>query len=137
MQGKRRGHRSAVGSGVLTGLSTAAVSASAALAGLILARKFGHGVKTDGFFAAYSVYLALAVQGLASSLIGPGIAAMSLALVGRAALSERIGRNARFAAIGNGLAAGVMGIAGAYLPAEVLCFRSPQCWPCARCCLCS
>ena len=64
-----------------------------------------------------AVYLALAIQGLASSLIGPGIAAISLALVGRAALSERIGRNARFASIGNGLAAAVMGIAGAYLPA--------------------
>jgi hypothetical protein len=37
-----------------------------------------------------AVYLALAVQGLASSLIGPGIAAISLALVGQAALSERI-----------------------------------------------
>ena len=64
-----------------------------------------------------AVYLALAVQGLASSLIGPGIAAISLALVGQAALSERIGRNARFASIGNGLAAVAMGIAGAYLPA--------------------
>jgi MFS family permease len=63
------------------------------------------------------VYLALALQGLASSLIGPGIAAISLALVGNAALSERIGRNARFAALGNGLTAGVMGIAGVYLPA--------------------
>src|SRR5206468_2727453 len=50
---------SAVGSGLLTGLSTAAVSGSAAVAGAILSRKFGHGVKTDGFFAAYSVYLAL------------------------------------------------------------------------------
>jgi MFS family permease len=63
-----------------------------------------------------AVYVALAVQGLASSVIGPGIAAMSLALVGQAALSERIGRNARFASIGNGLAAGVMGIAGSYVP---------------------
>ena len=63
-----------------------------------------------------AVYLALAVQGLASSLIGPGIAAISLALVGQAALSERIGRNARFASIGNGLAAAAMGIAGSYLP---------------------
>ena len=27
--------------------------------GIILSRKFGHGVKTDGFFAAYGVYLAL------------------------------------------------------------------------------
>ena len=42
---------------------------------------------------------------------------MSLALVGQAALSERIGRNARFASIGNGLAAGLMGIAGSYVPA--------------------
>src|SRR5271165_3158769 len=67
--------------------------------------------------ARVAVYLALAVQGLASSLIGPGIAAISLALVGQAALSERIGRNARFASIGNGLAAAAMGTAGSYLPA--------------------
>jgi MFS family permease len=64
-----------------------------------------------------AVYFALAVQGLASSLIGPGIAAISLALVGQSGLSERIGRNARFASIGNGLTAGIMGIAGSYLPA--------------------
>jgi MFS family permease len=63
------------------------------------------------------VFLALAVQGLASSFIAPGIAAISLALVGQAALSERVGRNARYASIGNGLAAGVMGVAGSYLPA--------------------
>src|SRR5579862_9121893 len=59
MQGNRRGRRSAIGSGLLTGLSTAAVSGSAAVAGAILSRKFGHGVKTDGFFAVYAVYLAL------------------------------------------------------------------------------
>ena len=63
-----------------------------------------------------AVYLALAMQGLASSLISPGIAAISLVLAGQAALSERIGRNARFASIGNGLAAAAMGIAGSYLP---------------------
>jgi MFS family permease len=63
-----------------------------------------------------AVYLALATQGLASSLIGPGIAAISLALVGQPGLSERIGRNARFASIGSGLAAVAMGIAGSYLP---------------------
>src|SRR3954468_248678 len=59
MQGNGSTRRSAVGSGVVTGLSTAAVSGSAAVAGAILSRKFGHGVETDGFFAAYSVYLAL------------------------------------------------------------------------------
>src|SRR5215831_13017479 len=59
MQGNPEARRSAIGSGVLTGISTAAVSASAAVAGAILSRKFGHGVKTDGFFAAYAVYIAL------------------------------------------------------------------------------
>ena len=59
MQGSHSGRRSAVRSGLLTGLSTAAVSGSAALAGAILSRKFGHGVETDGFFAAYAVYVAL------------------------------------------------------------------------------
>ncbi|HEV8462318.1 MAG TPA: hypothetical protein VGQ38_16585 [Gaiellaceae bacterium] len=34
------------------------MSGSAAILGVILSRKFGHGVKTDGFFAAYGVYLA-------------------------------------------------------------------------------
>ena len=61
------------------------------------------------------VYLAEALQGFGSSLIGPGIAATSLALVGQKAFSERVGRNARFASIGNGLTAGVMGVAGSYL----------------------
>lgn len=59
MEGSHRGRRSAVRSGVLTGLSTAAVSASAAIAGAILSRKFGHGTKTDGFFAAYAIYVAV------------------------------------------------------------------------------
>ena len=53
-------------SGLLTGISTAAISGSAAVLGVILARKFGHGVKTDGFFAAYGVYLGLVL--VASSL---------------------------------------------------------------------
>ena len=66
------------------------------------------------------VYLAQALQGLGSSLIAPGIAAISLALAGEAAFSERLGRNARFASIGNGLTAGVMGLAGSYFaPASI------------------
>jgi MFS family permease len=63
-----------------------------------------------------AVYLAEALQGLGSSLITPGIAATSVAVVGQRAFSERVGRNARFASIGNGLTAGVMGAAGSYLP---------------------
>jgi O-antigen/teichoic acid export membrane protein len=48
-----------VRSGVLTGISTVAVSASAAVLGVVLSREFGHGVRTDGFFASYNIYLAL------------------------------------------------------------------------------
>src|SRR5581483_12467005 len=59
MQGSPSGRGTAVRSGLLTGLSTAAVSASAAVAGALLARKFGNGDRTDGFFAAYAVYVVL------------------------------------------------------------------------------
>ncbi|HEX2337229.1 MAG TPA: MFS transporter [Hyphomicrobiaceae bacterium] len=47
-----------------------------------------------------------------SSLLGPAIAAITLGLVGHAAVAARLGRNARFASIGNGLAAGAMGAVG-------------------------
>src|SRR5438046_927253 len=48
----------------------------------------------------------------ASCVLGPAIAAISLGLVGPDAMGERLGRNARFASIGNGTAAAVMGTAG-------------------------
>jgi MFS family permease len=48
----------------------------------------------------------------ASSVVNPAIAAISLGLVGYAASGERFGRNARFASIGNGLAAAGMGAVG-------------------------
>ncbi len=60
----------------------------------------------------------LAAQGLhaiASCIITPAIAAISLQLVGHASLGERLGRNARFASIGNGIAAAVMGASGSWL----------------------
>src|SRR5918911_3735647 len=51
--------RSAVRSGLATGLSFLALSGSGALAGVYLAHKFGRNVRTDGFMAAYGVYLVL------------------------------------------------------------------------------
>src|SRR4029450_483213 len=47
-----------------------------------------------------------------SSVLGPAIAAITLGLVGHAAVGPRLRRNARFASIGNGLAAGAMGATG-------------------------
>lgn len=61
------------------------------------------------------VYFAELLHGFASCLLVPAIAAISLRLVGHVALGERLGRNASFASIGNGLAAGILGGAGTYL----------------------
>jgi MFS family permease len=59
-----------------------------------------------------SVFAAAIIQGVAGSLLGPGIAAISLGLVGHEALAERLGRNQRFASIGGLAAAGIMGAVG-------------------------
>ena len=56
----------------------------------------------------------------ASSVLGPAIAAITLGLVGHAAIAARLGRNARFAAIGNGLAAAVMGACGYFVSAQAV-----------------
>lgn len=58
------------------------------------------------------VLLAEILHSLASCIMGPVIATISLGLVGRATIGERLGRNACFASIGNGLAAALMGVVG-------------------------
>jgi len=64
------------------------------------------------------VLLAQMLHGFASCVITPAIAAISLRLAGHAALGERLGRNARYSSIGNGLAAAVMGVTGAYFSSQ-------------------
>ena len=61
------------------------------------------------------VLIAQVLHATASCVVTPAIAAISLHLVGHADLGERLGRNARFASIGNGLAAAVMGASGGFL----------------------
>jgi predicted MFS family arabinose efflux permease len=56
------------------------------------------------------VVAAATLHAAASCVLGPAIAA--LGLVGPLAIGERLGRNARFASLGNGTAAAVMGTAG-------------------------
>jgi MFS family permease len=58
------------------------------------------------------VLIAEVMHGFASCMLSPAIAAISLVLVGQSGLSERLGRNARWAAVGNGLAAAAMGWLG-------------------------
>jgi hypothetical protein len=54
--------------------------------------------------------------------LGPVIAAISLGLVGHAALGARLGRNARFASIGNGVAAAAMGACGSLVSNQAVFF---------------
>jgi len=61
--------RSALRSGALTGLSYVALSLAAALAGAFLAHKFGRNVRTDGFMAAYGVYLVLVLGAQAFRMV--------------------------------------------------------------------
>jgi predicted MFS family arabinose efflux permease len=68
------------------------------------------------------VLSAAVLHSAASCVLGPAIAAISLGLVGHAAVGERLGRNARFASIGNGLAAAAMGACGYFLSARAVFF---------------
>lgn len=52
------------------------------------------------------------LHAMASCLLGPTLAAISLGLVGYKGLSIRLGRNARYLSLGNAIAAGVMGGVG-------------------------
>ena len=61
------------------------------------------------------VYLAEILHGISSCTLGPAIAAMSLVIAGRFGMSLRLGQNARYAAIGNGVGAALMGACGQYV----------------------
>ncbi|HLX14059.1 MAG TPA: MFS transporter [Bradyrhizobium sp.] len=67
-------------------------------------------------YAAWPIFPVVAaaatLHAAASCVLGPAIAAISLGLVGPLAIGERLGRNARFASLGNGIAAAVMGTCG-------------------------
>jgi MFS family permease len=67
-------------------------------------------------YAAWPIFPVVATAAIlhaaASCVLGPAIAAISLGLVGPIAIGERLGRNARFASLGNGVAAAVMGTCG-------------------------
>jgi MFS family permease len=61
------------------------------------------------------VFAAEVLHGATAGLVTPAIAAISLGLAGRAAMSSRVGRNFRFAASGNVLTAAAMGALGYYV----------------------
>jgi MFS family permease len=70
------------------------------------------------------VFAALVLQGMTGAVLGPAIAAISLGLVGHAALAERLGRNQRFASVGVVTATGVMGAVGYFLSFQAILIAS-------------
>jgi MFS family permease len=60
------------------------------------------------------VFVAQILDGLTTAIVPPAIAAISLGLVGRRAMSYRTGRNYRFNAAGGALMAGIQGLIGNY-----------------------
>src|SRR5438876_9138597 len=60
---------SALRSGALTGLAQVVLALAAAGAGALLAQKFGRNAETDGFLAAYGVYLVLVLAAQAFRLV--------------------------------------------------------------------
>ncbi|QIO37412.1 MFS transporter [Bradyrhizobium sp. 1(2017)] len=66
------------------------------------------------------VVTAAILHAMASCVLGPAIAAISLGLVGPFAIGERLGRNARFASLGSGIAAAVMGTVGYLLSSRAV-----------------
>ena len=69
-----------------------------------------------------AVYVAEIIHSFSSCTIGPAIAAMSLTIAGRTMLGLRFGRNARFASIGNGIGAALMGACGYYVSERAVFF---------------
>jgi MFS family permease len=70
------------------------------------------------------VLAALVLQGITGGFIGLAIAAISLGLVGHAALAERLGRNQRFASTGGVVAAGLMGLIAYFLSYRAIFFAA-------------
>jgi len=77
-------------------------------------------------FALWPIYPAVlganVLHAAASCVLGPAMAAISLGLVGHAGMGERLGRNARFASVGNGIAAAAMGACGYFISNRAVFF---------------
>jgi MFS family permease len=63
----------------------------------------------------WPILLAQTIHGFASCMLNPAMAALTLGLVSTAAVAERLGRNARFAAIGSAVGAVLLGACGKWV----------------------
>ena len=89
--------------------------AAAALVALALAALVLAAVPTR-----YPVWGAQIVHAVASAILTPAIAVVTLSLCGHAAFGERLGINARYAALGNASAGGLLGAVSYALPDSMI-----------------
>src|SRR5438128_767365 len=75
------------------------------------------------------VLVAEILHGTTSGIVTPAIGAISLGLVGHHAIAHRAGRNYRYAAAGNALTAGIMGLAGHYWQSGIFVTSALLCIP--------
>ena len=96
---------------------------SARLAGALAVAAIGVSALALAIWPSFPIVMGSRIlHAAASCILGPVIAAISLGLVGHAALGTRLGRNARFASIGNGAAAGAMGLCGYLASSQAVFF---------------
>jgi MFS family permease len=122
-------HWSAESIGQVLGIgSLVAIAAQVPTGALIDAVPFKRGAAVAALIAVMCSALLLALSptwwptvasevlhGVASCLLVPAIAAISLSRVGRARLGERLGRNARYMALGSAIGAPLLGLTGSHL----------------------
>ena len=70
------------------------------------------------------VFVAQALDGLTAAIVTPAVAAISLGIVGRRAMSSRTGRNYRFAAAGIAITALAQGFIGSYVSSNAIFFAT-------------
>jgi len=91
-------------------MSEKRIAAAAAIAAII-----GSALIFAVWPATLPVLVAEVLHGFASCMLSPAIAAISLSLSRASEIGMRLGRNARWAAIGSAVAAAAMGAAGTYI----------------------
>jgi MFS family permease len=86
------------------------------LIGLALAVLAASAVMIGQFPTLVPTMAAQVLHGLASCVLVPAIAALTLALVGHDTFGERVGINARYSSVGNAMFAAVLGVWATWLP---------------------
>ena len=106
-------------------LRNKALAAAVALVGI------GISAMLIGSSAAFAlIVLAQLLHGFASCMLNPALAALTLTLVKGRDVAERLGRNARFAAMGSLVGAGMMGAVGSWVdPQAVFWLAASLCIP--------